>query len=311
MGVEAMPIKIIEDLPVRKQLQQEQVYTIESSRAISQDIRPLKILILNLMPLKETTELQLLRLLGNSPLQIDVDFLHMSTHKSKNTATSYLQKFYKTIDEVKDDYFDGLIVTGAPVEKLDFDQVGYIKELRSVTDWAQSHIYSRFYICWGAQFALDYYYNVEKIRLDEKLFGVFPYQNKEASHPYIRGFDDVYHVPQSRHTRVDYEKIKTIDQLKVLTCHPDFGPDIITSQDQRDLYIFGHLEYDRDTLKKEYDRDASSGQEVQLPINYYPGDNPEKTPLFQWKSHGHLLFNNWLNETYQNTLYDLSKLPEL
>lgn len=306
-----MPIKIIEGLPVKTKLQQEQVYTIEASRAISQDIRPLKILILNLMPLKETTELQLLRLLGNSPLQIDIEFLHMSTHQSKNTPTSYLQKFYKTHEEVKDDYFDGMIVTGAPVEKFEFDQVGYINELRAITDWAATHVFSRFYICWGAQFALNHYYNIEKIALTEKLFGVFDYQNVKPEHPYIRGFDDIYQVPQSRHTRIDYTALNDIPDLEILTSNSQLGPDIITSKNQRDIYIFGHLEYDRETLKKEYDRDIESRQDVDIPVNYYPNDNPSENPKFQWRSHGHLLFNNWLNETYQNTLYDLTKLHEL
>jgi len=306
-----MPIKIIEGLPVKTKLQQEQVYTIETSRAISQDIRPLKILILNLMPLKETTELQLLRLLGNSPLQIDIEFLHMSTHQSKNTPTSYLQKFYKTHEEVKDDYFDGMIVTGAPVEKFEFDQVGYINELRAITDWAATHVFSRFYICWGAQFALNHYYNIEKIALTEKLFGVFDYQNVKPEHPYIRGFDDIYQVPQSRHTRIDYTALNDIPDLEILTSNSQLAPDIITSKNQRDIYIFGHLEYDRETLKKEYDRDIESMQDVDIPVNYYPNDNPSENPKFQWRSHGHLLFNNWLNETYQNTLYDLTKLHEL
>lgn len=306
-----MPIKIIEGLPVKTKLQQEQVYTIEASRAISQDIRPLKILILNLMPLKETTELQLLRLLGNSPLQIDIEFLHMSTHQSKNTPTSYLQKFYKTHEEVKDDYFDGMIVTGAPVEKFEFDQVGYINELRAITDWAATHVFSRFYICWGAQFALNHYYNIEKIALTEKLFGVFDYENVKPEHPYIRGFDDIYQVPQSRHTRIDYTALNDIPDLEILTSNSQLGPDIITSKNQRDIYIFGHLEYDRETLKKEYDRDIESMQDVDTPVNYYPNDNPSENPKFQWRSHGHLLFNNWLNETYQNTLYDLTKLHEL
>lgn len=306
-----MPIKIIEGLPVKTKLQQEQVYTIEASRAISQDIRPLKILILNLMPLKETTELQLLRLLGNSPLQIDIEFLHMSTHQSKNTPTSYLQKFYKTHEEVKDDYFDGMIVTGAPVEKFEFDQVGYINELRAITEWAATHVFSRFYICWGAQFALNHYYNIEKIALTEKLFGVFDYQNVKPEHPYIRGFDDIYQVPQSRHTRIDYTALNDIPDLEILTSNSQLGPDIITSKNQRDIYIFGHLEYDRETLKKEYDRDIESMQDVDIPVNYYPNDNPSENPKFQWRSHGHLLFNNWLNETYQNTLYDLTKLHEL
>lgn len=303
-----MPIKVIEGLPVEKQLQQEGVYTIADSRAIRQDIRPLKVLILNLMPIKETAEMQLLRLLGNTPLQIDVDFLYTITHTSENTPTSYLQKYYKHFEEVKDEFYDGLIITGAPVEQLAFSEVDYMEELKAVMNWARNHVYSRLYICWGAQFALNFLYGIKKVELPEKLFGVYPYQTVLSNHPFMRGFDDTYRVPQSRHTKIAYEAVAGLD---VLTEHKTFGPDILCSADQRDLFVLGHLEYDYDTLKKEYDRDVSRGLPIAIPANYYPADNPQLTPVNNWKSHAYLLYNNWLNETYQNTYYDLRELLKI
>ena len=303
-----MPIKIIEGLPVRERLHKENVYTIEATRAHTQDIRPLRMLILNLMPKKEETELHLLRLLGNTPLQIDIDFMYMTTHHSKNTPTSHLQKYYHNLDEVRNRRYDGMIVTGAPVEKLDFDQVDYIEELRDIIEWSRTHVFSRFFICWGAQFALNHYFGIQKSILPTKLFGVFDYNNLTPAHPLLRGFDDVYQVPQSRHTQVDMEAVEEIDELNILTSHPQFGPDILSTENQRDLFIFGHLEYERDTLKNEYDRDLASGREIAIPHNYFPEDNPTAAPIFSWKSHGHLLFSNWINETYQNTYYDLTEL---
>ncbi|MGP6146918.1 homoserine O-succinyltransferase [Jeotgalibaca sp. A122] len=303
-----MPIKVIEGLPVQKQLQLEGVYTIEASRAISQDIRPLKVLILNLMPIKETTELQLLRLLGNTPLQIDVDFLHTSSHTSENTPTSHLQKYYKTFSEIQNDFYDDLIITGAPVEQLKFTEVDYLAELIEVMKWARNHVYSRLYICWGAQFALNFLYGIEKETLGEKLFGIFPYQTLLPEHPFLRGFDETYNVPQSRHTKILTDGISEQADLQILTANETFGPDILCSRDQRDLFVLGHLEYDRDTLKKEYDRDISRGLLIKIPENYYPDNDPERTPQNNWKSHGYLLYQNWLNETYQNTFYDLREL---
>ena len=303
-----MPIKIIEGLPVRELLKKEDVYTIGASRAHTQDIRPLRMLILNLMPKKEETELHLLRLLGNTPLQIDVEFLYMSTHRSRNTPTSHLQKYYNSFDEVREQKFDGMIVTGAPVEKLEYDQVDYIDELTDIINWAQTHVYSRFFICWGAQFALNHYFDIGKQELPAKLFGIFEYSNIYPEHPLLRGFDDIYSVPQSRHTTVDLKTLRNTPGLEILTQHPDFGPDITASKYRRDLFIFGHLEYERDTLKKEYDRDVSEGQHIDPPLNYFPGDEPARLPVFNWKSHGHILFNNWINETYQNTYYDLEDM---
>ena len=303
-----MPIKIIEGLPVKKNLQKENVYTIEASRAITQDIRPIRILILNLMPKKEETELHLLRLLGNTPLQIDVEFMYTKTHRSRNTPTSHLQKYYNTIDEISDQYFDGMIVTGAPVEHLEFNDVDYIKELEEIFAWSENHVFTRFFICWGAQAALHYYHGMKKEPLEQKLFGIFNYRNEAPEHPFLRGFDDVYHVPQSRNSKMDMSDIKFNEDLKVLTSHPEHGPDILTTGDDRDLFIFGHLEYERDTLKSEYVRDVKRGLDIQVPYNYFPGNDPGYAPTFSWKSHGHLLFNNWLNEAYQNTYYDLTDL---
>lgn len=304
-----MPIKIIEGLPVKEKLEKENIYTIDMKRATSQDIRPLRVLIVNLMPKKEDTELQLLRLLGNSPIQLDIDFIHMSSHTSKNTNISHLQKYYHTFDEIHSNFYDGMIVTGAPVEHLPFNEVTYYQELKSIIDWAQTHVFSRFYICWSAQFALNYHFHIEKNMLDKKLFGVYEYNNLTNTHPYLRGFDDTYKICQSRHTKMESNEIFSEEALDVLTSHEIFGPDIITSKDNRDLFIFGHLEYDRETLKEEYDRDIARGlTHVQMPKNYFYNDNPHIEPPFIWKSYGHLLFNNWINYTYQETPYVLKNL---
>ncbi|MBG9984210.1 homoserine O-succinyltransferase [Aerococcaceae bacterium DSM 111022] len=305
-----MPIKIAEGLPVKDQLEQEGIFIMEQGRALTQHIRPLHILIVNLMPLKQTTELQLLRLIGNTPIQLEVDFLHMGSHESKNTDLSYLKKFYLTLDDVKNNYYDGMIVTGAPVETLEFDQVEYIKELNKVMEWSESHVFNRFFICWGAQFAINYYYKINKVPLDEKLFGIYHSHVQLAEHPYLRGMDDVFHIPQSRHTTIKNSDILAEEDLVILSSHPENGADLVMSKDSRDVFIFGHLEYDRDTLEKEYHRDLERGDEIQPPINYYPDNNPEEKPYFNWRSHGHLLFTNWINVTYQETLYDLSGLEK-
>ncbi len=306
-----MPINIHEDLPVRKLLEQEGIFAMDSSLAVQQDIRPLKILILNLMPKKQVTELQLLRLLSHGPIQIDVDFLYMTSHHSQNTERSYLQSYYKNWEEVADDYYDGLIITGAPVEHLSFDAVDYIAELEDVMVWAQTHVYHRLFICWAAQFALNYYYEISKKKLEKKVFGIYEYTVVKAEHPILRGFDDTYRVPQSRHTTIDWERVKKTDALLELTKHSDLGPDILTSADNRDLFILGHLEYDRDTLHLEYQRDLSRGQSIQLPVDYYPNDDVDNKPVFNWRSAAHLLAQNWINQTYQNTPYNLEDIATL
>ncbi|MDO5038018.1 MAG: homoserine O-succinyltransferase [Tissierellia bacterium] len=307
-----MPIKIIEGLPAKESLAQEKIYTIDESRAKTQDIRPLKILILNLMPKKEVTEVQLLRLLGNSPLQVDVDFIHSSTHTSKNTHQSHLSKFYMTFDQVRDQFFDGMIVTGAPVETLPFDQVDYFEELKAIFEWSKSHVYSTAHICWGAQAALYYHFGIDKVQLDHKLFGIFPAQINHKGHPIIRGFDDCYQVPQSRHTNIRLDQLEERGgALDILSLSPLFGPDIMASKDKRQLYILGHLEYDRETLAQEYFRDLEAGENPRLPKNYFPENDPKKKPPFTWRAHANLIYYNWLNFVYQATPYELEKIKDL
>lgn len=303
-----MPIKIVEGLPIRKELKREQIVTMDESTARTQDIRPLKILILNLMPKKESTELQLLRLLGNTPLQIEVDLMYTATYEASNTPISHLNQYYKTFDEIKDQQYDGLIITGAPVEQFEYNEVNYIDELKTILDWSQKNVFSRLFICWGAQYALNYFYDIDNYKLEQKLFGIYEYDVLEAEHPLLRGFNDTYQVPQSRHTSISIETIQAQKDLRITTKHPKFGPDIITTTDNLDIYLLGHLEYDRETLHQEYQRDKEAGSKIALPENYYPGDDDSKTPKFTWKSNAFLLYNNWLNEVYQHTYYNLEDI---
>lgn len=303
-----MPIKIVEGLPIRKELKREQIVTMDESTARTQDIRPLKILILNLMPKKESTELQLLRLLGNTPLQIEVDLMYTATYEASNTPISHLNQYYKTFDEIKDQQYDGLIITGAPVEQFQYNEVNYIDELKTILDWSQKNVFSRLFICWGAQYALNYFYDIDNYKLEQKLFGIYEYDVLEAVHPLLRGFNDTYQVPQSRHTSISIETIEAQKDLRITTKHPKFGPDIITTTDNLDIYLLGHLEYDRETLHQEYQRDKEAGSKIALPENYYPGDDDSKTPKFTWKSNAFLLYNNWLNEVYQHTYYNLEDI---
>lgn len=303
-----MPIKIVEGLPIRKELKREQIVTMDESTARTQDIRPLKILILNLMPKKETTELQLLRLLGNTPLQIEVDLMYTATYEVSNTPISHLNQYYKTFDEIKDQQYDGLIITGAPVEQFEYNEVNYIDELKTILDWSQKNVFSRLFICWGAQYALNYFYDIDNYKLEQKLFGIYEYDVLEAEHPLLRGFNDTYQVPQSRHTSISIETIQAQTDLRITTKHPKFGPDIITTTDNLDIFLLGHLEYDRETLHQEYQRDKEAGSKIALPENYYPGDDDSKTPKFTWKSNAFLLYNNWLNEVYQRTYYNLEDI---
>ena len=303
-----MPIKIVEGLPIRKELKREQIVTMDESTARTQDIRPLKILILNLMPKKETTELQLLRLLGNTPLQIEVDLMYTATYEASNTPISHLNQYYKTFDEIKDQQYDGLIITGAPVEQFEYNEVNYIDELKTILDWSQKNVFYRLFICWGAQYALNYFYDIDNYKLEQKLFGIYEYDVLEADHPLLRGFNDTYQVPQSRHTSISIETIQAQKDLRITTKHPKFGPDIITTTDNLDIFLLGHLEYDRETLHQEYQRDKEAGSKIALPENYYPGDDDSKTPKFTWKSNAFLLYNNWLNEVYQRTYYNLEDI---
>lgn len=303
-----MPIKLAPGLPIRKQLKEEGIVAIDEHRARSQDIRPLKILILNLMPKKESTELQLLRLLGNTPLQIEVDFVYTQTYEASHTPRSYLKEFYKSYEQIKDQQYDGLIITGAPVEHLAYREVSYIQELNRILAWSKRNVFSRVYICWGAQYGLYHDYGINNVKLDQKLFGIFDYQVQAPSHPLLRGFNDSYQVPQSRHTTIDGHKIKATEDLAILSSHPIYGPDMIASRSGRDVYLLGHLEYDRTTLEDEYQRDLAANKIIQAPENYYPAGEQGGKPVFSWCSYAHLFYNNWLNEVYQNTYYDLTDL---
>lgn len=304
-----MPIKIPEALPAAQTLAEENIFIMGEQRATTQRIRPLRIGILNLMPTKVATETQLLRLLGNTPLQVEVELLHTKTHESKNTSKEHLLKFYKTFDDVKDGYFDGFIITGAPVEKMEFEEVEYWPELCEIMEWTKTHVYSTFHICWGAQAALHYHYGINKYMLPEKLFGVYPHR-VIADHPILcRGFDDVIMVPQSRHTTLRKEDILEVPELQILAENEKCGPYIMKIRDGRQIFVTGHSEYDADTLEREYIRDKKAGLPITVPENYYPDDDDTKRPNVSWRAHAHLLFANWLNYfVYQSTPYDISEI---
>ena len=294
-----MPICIQNELPVKNKLLEEGVVVIEENRARNQDIRPLKILILNLMPKKEETERQLLRLLGNSPLQITVEFLHMTSHIAKNTAQSYLEKFYKTFDEVKDKYYDGLIITGAPIEQLEFEDVNYWGELNSIFEWSKTHVFSTLNICWAAQASLYYHFGVKKEQVADKIFGVFEHDVLIENHTLTRGFTD---------TKIEEEKLPTISELDVLAKSEEVGTLIAATKDLRKVFVTGHIEYDADTLHNEYVRDKNSNLPIEVPVNYYPGNDDTKAPKNRWRGVAYLFYHNWLNQVYQQTPYDLTEL---
>jgi len=306
-----MPIKISDALPAAKILENENIFVMTEKRANTQDIRPLKILILNLMPTKIETETQLLRVLGNTPLQINVQFINTKTHESKNTSKSHIETFYKTFDDIKENKFDGMIITGAPVEKMDFEEVDYWEELCEIMEWSKTNVTSTFHICWGAQAALYYHYGVPKYPVSEKVFGVFPHKVEPGKKHKIllRGFDDVFYVPQSRHTEVREEDILKVPALDILAKSDETGVYIITDKNERRFFITGHSEYDWDTLKKEYDRDVAKGLPIKVPANYFPNDDPTKTPVVSWRAHANLLYSNWLNYfVYQTTPYDIKTI---
>ncbi|PNH22105.1 homoserine O-succinyltransferase [Megasphaera hutchinsoni] len=306
-----MPIQISNNLSAKKQLHEEGIATIDNRLALQQDIRPLRILILNLMPLKEQTELQFLRLLGDSPLQLDVDFCHMTSHASKHIDNSYLEKNYRIFDEIKDAYYDGLIITGAPVETIAFTAVDYWSELTQYFEWAKSHVFSTLFFCWGAQAGLYYYYGVEKKTLPQKLFGIYEYGLTVRNHPLLRGFDDRYFIPQSRHTSIDDSRIYFTPALEVLSRSDENGINITGTWDHRRFFVLGHFEYDRYTLETEYKRDKAKGLPIALPKHYYPQNDDGKTPRFNWCSYAHLFYHNWLNLVYQETPYHLETLTPL
>ncbi len=306
-----MPIKVSDSLPAIEILNNENIFVITETRAMTQDIRPLEIAVLNLMPTKVETETQLLRVLGNTPLQINVQFINTKTHVSKNTSKSHIETFYKTFDDIKDCKFDGLIITGAPVEKMDFEEVDYWDELCQIMEWSKKNVTSTFHICWGAQAALYYHYGVPKIPMDEKVFGVFLHHvNPDKKHKILlRGFDDEFYAPHSRHTGVNRADIEKISALEILAESDDAGVYIITDKDERRFFITGHSEYDADTLQKEYMRDVDKGMDIKVPANYFPDDDPTKEPMVKWRAHANLLYSNWLNYfVYQTTPYDIKTI---
>ena len=304
-----MPINIPDSLPAARVLEEENIFLMSENRAAHQDIRPLRIAILNLMPKKIETETQLLRLLSNTPIQVDVELLQTATHASKNTPPEHLLKFYKTFDDVKDLFFDGLIITGAPVEQRPFEEVDYWPELCAIMDWSRTHVFSTFHICWGAQAGLFYHYGIQKYPLGAKMFGIFRHRNLAPNHMLMRGFDEYFLAPHSRHTGLHEQDILADSRLQLLSVSEDAGPYIVASRDNRRFFVTGHSEYDRDTLSREYWRDIGLGREIAPPVDYFPGDDPNATPPYVWRSHAHLLFSNWLNYfVYQITPFDLSSL---
>lgn len=304
-----MPIKIPNKLPAVDILEKENIFAMDDDRAYAQDIRPLRILLLNLMPTKIVTETQLLRLLGNSPLQVEFDFIYTATYEPKNTPHEHLVKFYETFADVKNRKYDGMIITGAPVEQIPFEEVAYWKELCEIMEWSKTNVYSTLHICWGAQAALYYHYGIPKYDLPKKMFGVFPHTVNIKEKMLFRGFDDVFYVPHSRHTEVKREDVEKNSQLCILSESEEAGIYAVTDKKYRRLFITGHSEYDPLTLKAEYDRDVAQGLSINIPDNYYPNNDPQKMPMVRWRSAANLLFANWLNYyVYQGTPFDLEKL---
>lgn len=303
-----MPIKIQSDLPAKAELEEENIFVMDENRAISQNIRPLEIIVLNLMPIKQDTELQLLRGLSNTPLQIDVTFLQMSSHVSKNTSASHIKKFYQTFEEIKNNNYDGMIITGAPIEKLEFEEVNYWDELITVMEWSKKHVTSTIHICWGAQAGLYYHYGIKKELLPKKLSGVYKHRVMNRKEPLVRGFDDVFMAPHSRYTQASRQQILDNPRLKVLADSDEAGIYIVLGDGGKEIFVMGHPEYDRLTLDQEYKRDIDKGIEPDLPVNYYPDDDCNRKPLLSWRSHANNLYTNWLNYyVYQITPYDLNE----
>lgn len=304
-----MPIKIPNLLPATNTLLEENIFVMTETRAITQDIRPLHILMLNLMPTKVTTETQIARLIGNTPLQVELELLQTATHKSKHTSEEHMLAFYKTFDEVRHRKFDGLIITGAPVEQMEFEEVEYWEELCDIMEWSKTHVTSTFHICWGAQAGLYYHYGIKKYPLDKKLFGVFSHRLDYNRSMLVRGFDDEFWVPQSRHTAVKREDIEKVPELKIIASSDVAGVLLCMTDKGRQIFVTGHTEYDAETLEKEYLRDKKAGLPIEMPVNYYPGDDDTKRPLVRWRSAGNLLYTNWLNYyVYQTTPYDINDI---
>ncbi len=307
-----MPINISNNLPAYKTLVNENIFVMTDEVAIHQDIRPLEIAILNLMPKKIETETQLLRLLSNTPLQVNIDLVQVASHVSKNTSIEHMLKFYNNFDEIKHKKYDGFIITGAPVEQMDFNEVDYWEEICSIFEWTKSNVYSTLHICWGAQAGLYYHYGIPKYPLDKKMFGIFPHKIEKPNHPLLKGFDEIFMVPHSRHTEIRREDIEKNPSLEILTSSDEAGIHIVADTTGRQFFITGHSEYDRDTIANEYFRDKNKGLEIDLPLNYFPENDPGKMPLYTWRCHANLMFSNWLNYcVYQPTPFNLDELKPL
>jgi homoserine O-succinyltransferase len=307
-----MPINISNNLPAYTTLINENIFVMTDEVAIHQDIRPLEIAILNLMPKKIETETQLLRLLSNTPLQVNIDLVQVASHVSKNTSLEHMLKFYNNFDEIKNKRYDGFIITGAPVEQMEFADVDYWEEICSIFEWTKSHVYSTLHICWGAQAGLYYHYGIPKYPLDKKMFGIFPHKIEKPNHPLLKGFDEIFMVPHSRHTEIRREDIEKNPSLEILTSSEQAGIHIVADKTGRQFFITGHSEYDRDTIANEYFRDKDKGLDIDLPVNYFPENNPDKMPLYTWRCHANLMFSNWLNYcVYQPTPFNLDELKPL
>ena len=301
-----MPIKIPNALPAREVLESENIFIMSETRALTQEIRPLRIALLNLMPTKIVTETQLSRLLGNTPLQVELELVQVSTHKAKNTSEEHMLAFYKTFDEIADQYYDGMIITGAPVENMPFEQVEYWEELCRIMEWTKTHVHSTFHICWGAQAGLYYHFGINKVQLEKKMFGVFPHRVVYKNPILLRGFDDEFWVPHSRHTTIRREDVAAIPEIKILAESEEAGLYAMATQGGRQVFITGHSEYDWDTLNREYVRDKNAGLPIEVPKNYFPNDDDTQMPLVRWRGHANLLYSNWLNYfVYQSTPYDV------
>ncbi|MBQ8305622.1 MAG: homoserine O-succinyltransferase [Blautia sp.] len=305
-----MPIKVQSNLPVKEILEKENIFVMDENRALHQDIRPIEILILNLMPLKEDTELQLLRSLSNTPLQVDVTFMAVQSHEAKNTSMSHLNKFYQTFDELREMRFDGMIITGAPVEQMEFEEVDYWEELKEIMSWSERHVTSTIYLCWAAQAGLYYHYGLKKRMLDHKMFGLFWHKVQNRRIPLVRGFDDMFLAPHSRHTEVSIEDVRNCSALTILAESEEAGLFLAMAEEGRKIFVMGHPEYDRVTLDGEYKRDLSKNLPIDVPVNYYRNDDPGNKPLLMWRAHANNLYTNWLNYyVYQSTPYDLYGTP--
>ena len=306
-----MPIRIPNDLPAAAALQQENIFVMQQNRAITQDIRPLEIVLLNLMPTKIVTETQLSRLLGNTPLQVNLELMHTTSHQPKNVSADHMLSFYKSFEELKHRKFDGMVITGAPVELMPFEEVDYWPELCEIMEWSKTHVHSTFHICWGAQAGLYYHYGINKHTMDEKLFGVFPHTADYKRAILLRGFDDTFWVPHSRHTTVDRADVEAVPELKIIASSEKAGVYAVMNKGGRQIFVTGHSEYDQDTLNREYLRDKNQGLPIHVPENYFPDDDDTKEPIVRWRSHANLLFSNWLNYfVYQTTPYDIMSIGE-